>query len=348
MTVRPPVAREDVATVAIVVVVAAVVARLLVGGVPWWFVPVIAVVGGVVGVAVLLVVPVDSSTAVEEPPPATAPFAPPLQTLTRTATVEADERVRSAVPAPPRRVATPEARTGVRRQGPWSLLESPKVGNDPSMNEDAVAVSADGRSVAIADGASSAFASGLWARLLAEEGVRPGVDLTRSDQRIGLVDRCAARWLIETEGAEHWWAEEARSRGSFAAVAALRLNGRRRWSAVAKGDSCVIVLDEGDAVVSSFPIDDTSQFGLTPDLVSVLDPSADGWRRCDGQIVPGGRVVLATDGFAEWLLRDPRHAQWWWGLDAARWPAELDALRSAGDMVNDDVAIASLDSKALR
>ena len=347
MTERETVGPADVASIAIATFVMAMVVSFLLDRASWWIGPVTAVVGGVVGAAVVLLVPVDRPVVSDDS--VDGSFVPTITSA----------RILSGpvLQAPPRAVSgasvitsqpAPPLSVRAQRVGSWLTLMSPKVGNDPAMNEDAVAVSEDGRRVAIADGASSAYASGLWARLLVDEATRSSVDLSRSDHRIELVASCGARWMAETDGVSDWWSEEARARGSFAALAGLSFLDGRRWRATAKGDCCVLVLDSSDTIVSSFPIDDSDTFGLTPDLVGVHDPMAEGWRVVEGDVDPHGRVVLATDGFAQWLLQEKGHPARWCSLDPDDWPTELDSLRSSGQMVNDDVAIAILDAKDLQ
>src|SRR3954463_9663277 len=139
----------------------------------------------------------------------------------------------------------------------------PKEGSGADECEDVVALSADFRRFAVADGATEAFDARRWAVRLAETWVEAkSAPLTAEEFRPWLAEQ--GEWLRASwEGRKlPWYAEEKRRAGSFAAFVGLRLEMRgrvMRWGAAAVGDSC-LVLTRGGRVETAMPLTTHEEF----------------------------------------------------------------------------------------
>jgi hypothetical protein len=183
------------------------------------------------------------------------------------------------------------------------------MGSGPDEYEDAawpdVAEWADAASsvrVAIADGASESMLAGRWARLLAR---------TACDHDPGaLLDAlCQAgrSWPAETAAylADRpltWWQREKLSRGAQSTVLVVQVSDEGAWKAAAVGDSCLFHCRD-DAVLETFPIARSADFGVRPALVGSRRVGACVPRWAAGGFAAGDLLVLATDALAAWVLR---------------------------------------------
>jgi hypothetical protein len=67
-----------------------------------------------------------------------------------------------------------------------------------------------------------------------------------------------------------------------------------------------------------------------------------------GRLGSGEQIILATDAFAEWLLRTAQRGQAPWAqlgdalVSEQHFADFIATLRGAGDLRNDDVAVASV------
>lgn len=310
----------------------------------WW--PAIALVALAAGLSVLVFGRVDEPAAAGIDT-GSAPASDRVEAGQSEAPTPSDtgsERTRGPRPA----VALPEAVTTVAEEVPasegeiggWRLLTVPKLGNPAASNEDAVAVSRDGWSIAIADGASSAFASSEWSRGLVDTFVADQPDLTTPEGREELVGTAIERWVAVTSGATDWWSDEARSRGSFAALVGLSIDPDGEYTAVAVGDSCLFVFDTDGALHTAFPMTSADEFNLTPQLVGTIGADRVEWASRSGRLGSGQIVLLATDGLAQWLLGDRSHASRFLSAEPGARADLLQELRRSGEMVNDDIAAA--------
>ena len=160
--------------------------------------------------------------------------------------------------------------------------------------------------IAIADGATDAIYSGLWARLLVKAygkhrmtGETAEDYLSRASQVWG---RAVARRPLP------WYAEEKARRGAYAALIGLELNRggggeSGSWSALACGDSCFFHL-RSDAVIESFPITRSEDFSSTPLLLGSHPRTRglEGMRTAAGSWQEGDCFYLMSDALASWFL----------------------------------------------
>jgi hypothetical protein len=240
---------------------------------------------------------------------------------------------------------------------------APKAGHAPDEYEDAfwpeedLDGDLDSCRFAVADGASEASFSGLWARLLVSAygrgRLRPGA-LARA------LPALQQEWLAgATSRTLSWYAEEKLRTGSFAALAGLTLRRAAAgpggtWEAMAVGDSCVFQVRQ-DRLALAFPVSRAADFGTTPHLLSTqarhIERAVDDLQRVRGRWLPGDSFFLLTDALACWFLGEherggaPRSAlPDREGPDvAARAGAWVAALRAAGALRNDDLTLLRVD-----
>ncbi len=231
----------------------------------------------------------------------------------------------------------------------------PKAGCEPDEYEDAfwpiqdVVCSADAFSFAIADGATEASFSGLWARMLTRAWCKGWLSEKRIDQYLPKLQQ---RWL-ETVNTDQlpWYAEMKLAQGAFATLLGLRLRERGvcrgRWHAMVVGD-CLLVQVSGGEWAGSFPVVDAAQFGSNPQLIGSrpdLVKKAKHGRICtSGEWLAGDRFYLLTDAVAAWMLKDAcAGGRPWELLDAAlsagTFQAFVGDLRSRRKIRNDDVTV---------
>ncbi|HZU13808.1 MAG TPA: protein phosphatase 2C domain-containing protein [Chloroflexota bacterium] len=230
-------------------------------------------------------------------------------------------------------------------------LVAPKRGSTPEEYEDARWPVRSGvhRSLrcAVADGATEASFSGLWARLLVEA-FRHG----RLDAALTALPALQEQWQAAVAGIPlPWYAEEKARLGAFSALLGVTVTGGR-WDAVAVGDSCLFHIREG-GLLAAFPIERAEDLAAAPHLVSSLPRHNAALpahlRTACGELRDGDVLYLATDAMAGWLLRrlaDGACHNELAALRPAGFPAWLDAQRDAGTIRNDDTTLIRIDAVA--
>ena len=228
----------------------------------------------------------------------------------------------------------------------WRTL--PKRGNTAEENEDAIALS-DGV-LAIADGATEAFFSRMWAQQLVEH-LACNAAAWWEDPDATFAARVAAaetQWqtLLPLYESLPWHAQNKAFYGSAAAIAVVVFTADR-WRGIAVGDVTIFHL-RGATLVQSWPMTTPEAFTTRPPLV--------GTRACapialrDSLWEPGDDPLVMTDALAAWALRCARAERPLWAdlralvdtddqeTDRDAWEAFVQQARSAG-MKNDDVLI---------
>ena len=200
----------------------------------------------------------------------------------------------------------------------------PKSGFELSECEDAFAINESARRFALADGATEAFDSQSWARLLVNDwvGLTP---IEHSPEAFWNYVAGQARTLHDSwQGLRlSWYAEEKARTGSFAAFVGVQLDlegPSPNWQAVALGDSCLIHCRRGE-ILTSLPIAKSEDFNTTPPLVP-SQASLQGFARDKivnraGVIEEGDVLLLLSDAVAFWFLRPDETTQ------KARWDFDL-------------------------
>ena len=264
----------------------------------------------------------------------------------------------------------------VRARAFWA----PKVGNSAEEYEDAfwweygrIAIRPDAHGpdghctfrCAVADGATEASFSGLWADLLARGFCKGRLDPGALPADLPRLQRVWRRLV----GARPlpWYAEEKVRSGAFAAVAGLTLlpgGGKDfgdgageananvaggRWEGLALGDSCLFQV-RGEEV-GAFPLARSADFTNRPALLSSNPLAnaglADRLACATGEWVAGDRFYLMTDELACWFLQAVEAGESPWialgGLaspgGSAPFSGWLGELRAAGQLRNDDVTL---------
>jgi hypothetical protein len=230
----------------------------------------------------------------------------------------------------------------------------PKSGHQLSECEDAIGINVPARRFAIADGATEAFDSQSWARLLAHDWVRPGpADQTLDEFRA---------WVAKQGQSLHdswnglqlsWYAEEKARTGSFAAFVGVQFDvagDALCWTAIALGDSCLIHC-RGNAVVTALPVSHYENFNATPPLV----PSHPAMQKTAlekvvvdcGMVEQGDVLLLLSDAVAAWYLmlveKDEPARRHFEHLLTTMQESELELLfekdRLDGKIKDDDIAV---------
>ncbi len=189
-----------------------------------------------------------------------------------------------------------------------------KKGNRPDENEDAYAPQPTGalRAVpfrcAIADGATEASYSALWAKLLVEHFCSLEEPML-FDEEIPILRET---WRAATHVVQlPWYAEQKLAYGAFATLLGVCITESKyphlRWQAVAIGDS-VLFHVRACEIVATFPMMDSKDFESRPLLLATGNLEREQDRKelyhwSEGILEAGDRLYLATDKIAQWIVR---------------------------------------------
>ena len=170
-------------------------------------------------------------------------------------------------------------------------------------NEDCFAYDEDRQIFVISDGASVSYDSALWSKILTTRFVDyPDID----DKWLGLARQ---EFLSFHDLAEISWNKQAAfERGSFATILGLSYDpdlGKAHVLGV--GDSVIVMIDDKDGWITSFPYEKVSDFRQDPILIS---SHSDTLFEREGTIKPlplsehTGTVtlLLMTDALGAWCL----------------------------------------------
>lgn len=229
-----------------------------------------------------------------------------------------------------------------------------KDGSPPEHNDDAAAADEARGRFAISDGAAESGFSRVWSKLLVDQFVAHADG--SPDDWASWLPAAQERWLQELKGVDiPWYGEQQFEQGSFATFLGLVLHGsgeqRRRWHAVAVGDSCLFLTREGE-LQECFPLEQSSQFSFTPKLVgsrsAVEEIVAKRSLSARGIAESGDCLWLMSDALAKWCLAQDEAGQGPWEELTSQFMAEssaesfhgwLDQLRSSRGLHNDDVTL---------
>src|SRR5262245_6912776 len=238
----------------------------------------------------------------------------------------------------------------------------PKRGEKVEDYEDAADADAARGRFAIADGAAGSSFSALWARMLVEEFVqgsksqpRPWADWLPAVQK---------RWSVavghrQSNAPTPWFLADRIQQGAFAAFLGLVLDEvstwrggkRKRWRALAIGDSCLFQIRDGQ-VVKAVPVARSKDFGNTPWLVGSRALPAKTLSK-QGVLYKGDwqsqdKLWLMTDALAQWFLQQSEGGRKpWKDMDALLWAPDpkaafknwINELRDQKHIRNDDVTL---------
>jgi hypothetical protein len=229
----------------------------------------------------------------------------------------------------------------------------PKLGNSREEYEDAWAHRQTrtpvGIRVAVADGATESSFAKLWAVLLAQSYVRSEVAGAEFFARLQPARRL---WRRRLAGRPlPWFATEKAEQGAFAAFLGVEIDAQtNRWTALAVGDCCVIQVDDVGKemrVVETFPLQESSQFTMSPYLIgsrSDGESLKDRIQTRQGNLRDGDMLLLATDAMAAWLLKRHEGGRplWKWLYRKLGTPESFAAIVAYGrknGLRNDDFTL---------
>ncbi|WP_179862279.1 protein phosphatase 2C domain-containing protein [Longibacter salinarum] len=213
----------------------------------------------------------------------------------------------------------------------------PKAGHDEDENEDAFVVRDETFPVraAVADGATEAVYSGVWADLLTRQ--IAALDDWSGTGWDDAVHAARSEWqtVVDAEPVDvPWYVAEKREQGAFATVLGLVIRGDGTFEARWVGDCVLIQQSKGSK--QSWPVDDPEAFTHRPALLSSRSEAGTiTAQTTEGTWDQEDVFLLATDAVAAWLLREtPELAH---DADALR--EQLRTARQEGHLRNDDCTI---------
>ncbi len=228
------------------------------------------------------------------------------------------------------------------RSPPLRGFTIPKHADVP--NEDRWAVSNDGLSCAVSDGASVSFDPAPWAEILVRDFVTD-VELNEEWLR-SAVRRYQAQYDPESMD---WMRAGAFERGSFASLLGLRLQAASTIIEVSGvGDSLLAATRAGE-VIRSWPYDLAEEFDASPQLLATVEfenriyfeeatrlPSI----QLDLADLGADTLLLVTDALGHWLLSHPEDAGQLIELpDDQAFAAWVDTQRATGGLRRDDTTM---------
>lgn len=229
----------------------------------------------------------------------------------------------------------------------------PKSGNSLEEYEDAWAHretgTPGGLRVAVADGATESSFAKLWAVLVAESYVRSELTGAEFFAQLQPARRLWQRRLASRPLPLPWFASEKAKQGAFAAFLGVQID-ENHWTALAVGDCCLMQVDDvgkGMRVVKAFPLQESSQFTMSPYLIrSTADDESLNERIqvSKGSLRDGDMLLLATDAMAAWLLKQHEAGRplWKWLYRKLGTPESFDAMVAYGrkhGLRNDDFTL---------
>lgn len=150
----------------------------------------------------------------------------------------------------------------------------------------------------IADGATNAFESGVYARelLLAASSSRGGV-------KFNAAASAAAPVLegLKPDSSAPWWAKEEYSKGSASTLLSLEVHGPTLWMAKSVGDCLLVQLNKLTPVVL-WPFEQAKDFPACPQLIRSTEDSFE-VQKSRGRLSNGTAFLLMTDTLAQGVLR---------------------------------------------
>jgi Protein phosphatase 2C len=236
---------------------------------------------------------------------------------------------------------------------PYSMQ---KAGNSLEEYEDAYwplnPVEGRGKSFrfAVADGATEASYSKIWAGLLVKAYCEE--QFHESDLTETLLN-LQTKWK-EQVGAQPlpWYAEAKVRDGAFSSLLGFTIQEAESpviapgvWEAIAIGDSCLFQVRD-DELHISFPLDHSEQFNSRPALLSSNPTSnerlSEHVYRLTGEWQPGDVFYLMTDALACWFLKAVEGGEKPWKIKRStqeRFENLIARLRKENAIRNDDVTM---------
>ncbi|MFL6275478.1 MAG: protein phosphatase 2C domain-containing protein [Blastocatellia bacterium] len=194
----------------------------------------------------------------------------------------------------------------------WAIQ---KAGLQPEQNEDACVIRSLNQEadsplclIAVADGATEAVYSRLWARQLVEAAspdwpALPDDDLSEQLKQVG-----KAFSPIEPGKEIPWFVRNKYlDQGSQATLLVATLAGAQgndafHIRAVSVGDCCLLLFKASGEVIS-FPMQHSDEFGVNPVLLGNRIARPARYDRWEAQVEPGDMILFGTDAMSKWALQ---------------------------------------------
>lgn len=208
--------------------------------------------------------------------------------------------------------------------------------------------------LAIADGASDAFESRLWARALVQAYIQEPPKPERESILHWLVHP-TQDWEAKINWEQMpWYAVEKAKRGAFSTLLGVVFKPTFNkestssvvWQALALGDACFFYIRRNRQIVY-FPIENAAHFSTTPPLLSnqyeYNQRSLKEIKTQEGECFSGDLFIIATDALSAWYFKQCEANKQPWqrltNLSPSRFEHLVGRLRKDGKIRNDDVTL---------
>lgn len=190
-----------------------------------------------------------------------------------------------------------------------------KAGLQPEQNEDACVIRSLRQEdesplclIAVADGATEAVYSRLWAKCLVEAAM-PAWPTLPDDDLSEELKRISQAFSPIAPGQEIPWfvRNKYMDQGSQATLLVATLAGIEgseafHLRAVSVGDCCLLLF-KASGEVNTFPMQHSDEFGVNPVLLGNRLPKPAHYDRWEGRVEPGDMLLLGTDAISKWALQ---------------------------------------------
>lgn len=225
-----------------------------------------------------------------------------------------------------------------------------KKGNAEDEIEDAFACDTGRSLAAVADGASEGIFTSAWAQLLTRTFLGEDLDVADPERLAAWMADCRGEWAEKINYPSLRWSQQAKvdSTGAGATFLAWQAGrtaeGALVWRSWAVGDSCLFWV-RNNRLRATFPMAHSRHFGVPPNLLptrAALQVPAPLYAA--GMCRPGDLFILATDAFAQYLLRiteQKKEPDWnaLASMEESVWRERVEILRSKNRIVNDDCTV---------
>ena len=208
---------------------------------------------------------------------------------------------------------------------------------------------------AVADGATEASFSKLWANQLVRAFVRRKMSVPIVMEELAPLQKLWSRIIGRRQ--LPWFAAEKAAMGAFSAIIGLEVfksppeqNGKLKWKATAAGDSCLVQVRE-HSIIAAHPLSHSESFNNSPDLIcskqEFNNENNELISYAEGDIGTGDSFYLMTDALACWFFRQHEGGGRPWidfeNLDSPdlliTFADLISGLREAKEIRNDDVTL---------
>jgi len=208
--------------------------------------------------------------------------------------------------------------------------------------------------IAVADGATDAVYSGLWANILVRAWGRRRIKTASFPEGVGKQAKIWQRIIRHRR--KPWYVEEKVRLGTYAAFIGVDLDhtpgsSSGSWSAIACGDCCLFHVRDTE-LITPFPVSRSSEFSNSPLLLSTSGMNRDDLNRVQtatGSWEEGDCFYLMSDALAYWFMAKCELGAVPWQLlsdiTLARQPSFqvwVQDLRERHELKNDDCTLVSV------